>query len=99
MKNLNLTGLYLALIKSCDVTNFRVSCLRKFNSDEPSDAFMIFDTKGDEEIDLKKVGVDLADNISGDIKTTNIEIRHNRLYVYVEFLSSDMNDNYAYPTN
>lgn len=97
MKNVNLTGLYLALVASCDVTGFELSGLRKIDSVEPTDALITFYPKDVNKVDISDVNKILKENITGEVMSMQAIIdNQNNISIYIEFDNSDFNDEYAY---
>ena len=96
MKNVNLTGLFLALVASCDVTGFELSCLRKIDSLEPSDAQINFFYTGKKEINVDEIKEEIVKYITSETKQISVALRNEKISVYIEFMNSDFNDEYAY---
>jgi hypothetical protein len=97
MKNVNLTGLYLALIANCDVTGFELSSVRKLASVEPSDVLIDFEPRDAAKVNIAEVEKIVKENITGDVKQVVVNLNDKKkIHVYIEFVNSDWNDNYAY---
>ena len=98
MKNVNLTGLYLALIANCDVTGFELSSLRKNDSVEPTDALITFYPKDSNKVNISEVNKILKENVTGDVLSMDAKFNNqNNISIHIEFNNSDFNDEYAYP--
>ena len=85
MKNLNLTGLYLALIAKYDVSGFNLSSIRKIGSNEPVDASIDFFDNDLVEIDLELVKTLVEANIEGEVKQVAVRLKDSYIHVYIEF--------------
>lgn len=84
MKNVNLTGLYLALVSEFGVIGFTLSSIVP-NTNEPIDAAIDFTSK-DEEIEFDVVRIqELVNQNVTDVKQTRIKTSENILHVYIEF--------------
>ncbi len=94
MKNLNLTGLYLALIAKCDVTGFEVSSIipQGNTPKEPIDVMIDFYSRKVDESTLDEVNQILKDNITGEVKQAEVKTKEGIIHVYVEFMNSEFKD-------
>jgi len=89
MKNINLTGLYLALVAQFGVSGFELSSMKKIDSTEPTDALILFKDGNAGVFDLGKINEILKENITGDVKEAGVSLKQDKIEIYIEFLSSD----------
>lgn len=100
MKNVNLTGLYMALILKCDIRGFELSGLRKIDNPEPYDMTLDFVPMDITSVNIDEVKNIVVSNIDGEVKQVSVSIiEDSKVHIYVEFMNSDWNDDYAYPKN
>lgn len=85
MKNLNLTNLYLDLVKHYDVTGFDLSSLRKINDTEVMDVLMFFSPKNILIVDLQVVREIVNNNIAGFVKNIGVDIKESKIEIFIEF--------------
>ena len=86
MKNVNLTGLYLALMAKYGVQYFELSSIKKIGSTEPVDVMIHFNCKDTDLITLDDVNAILADNIKGEFKQAVAGVKDSQIQIYIEFL-------------
>lgn len=83
MKNVNLTGLYLALVSEFGVTSFELSSIVP-TTNEPIDAMIDFNSKLDE-FDVDRIQSIVTENITGEVKQATVKTKGNVIHVYIEF--------------
>jgi hypothetical protein len=84
MKNVNLTGLYLALVSEFGVTSFELSSIVPTTTNEPIDAMIDFNSKLDE-FDVDRIQSIVTENITGEVKQATVKTKGNVIHVYIEF--------------
>jgi len=84
MKNVNLTGLYLALVSEFGVTSFELSSIVPTTTNEPIDAMIDFNSKLDE-FDVDRIQSIVTENITGEVKQATVKTKENVIHVYIEF--------------
>jgi hypothetical protein len=86
MKNVNLTGLYLALVSDFGVTSFELSSIVPTTTNEPIDAMIDFNSRLEEvEFDIDTLQSIVNQNIVGDVKQATVKTKENVIHVYIEF--------------
>jgi hypothetical protein len=89
MKNVNLTGLYMAMVAKFGVTGFELSSLVP-QGGEPIDMLITFNGGDIENLDNLKVLFDVDEitrqNVTGDLQTINFKINEGRIQIYLESL-------------
>lgn len=98
MKNVNLTGLFLALATQFGVKSFEVSCITP-NGSEPIDVLMYFKEGIVEVNDIPKI-LDIVKENTGEVKETGVKLTDNGfsniefkgIEIYIEFINSTFID-------
>jgi hypothetical protein len=89
MKNVNLTGLYLAMVAKFGVTGFELSSLVP-QSGEPIDMLITFNGGDIENLDKFTVLFDVDEiirqNMTGDLQTIRTKINEGKIQIYLESL-------------
>lgn len=93
MKNVNLTGLFLALASQFAVKSFEVSCITP-NGGEPIDALMYFKEGIVEVNDIPKILAIVKEN-TGEVKETGVKLTDKGIEIYIEFIGSTFIDELA----
>ena len=96
MKNVNLTGLYLALIAKYNVNGFSLHSIVKIGETEPIDAIIDFTCPDVSIVSLDDVKLILDNNITGEVLQATPRILDDKIHIYIEFLGDHWNDDYAY---
>ena len=97
MKNVNLTGLFLALASQFDCAGFNCNSLIPTGG-EPIDMMLIFnvDKNTFKQEDIAKVNEIVYENITGEVKQVNTQFDNEKtngnLTIYVEFNNSTFID-------
>ena len=97
MKNVNLTGLFLALVAKYGVSSFKVNSIINNKTNEPVDAIITFYNGN-----LTTLNLDEAEQIvkanTGEVKQFTVKKHKNNIRVYIEFVWNDdyWNDDWAY---
>jgi len=94
MKNVNLTGLYLALVAKFGVTGFELTSIVPQNTEtkEPIDAMIDFYGGNVVAFDLSEIGRILNENITGEIKQATASLKSDKIHIYIEFTNSEFKD-------
>lgn len=89
MKNVNLTGLYLAMVAKFGVTGFELSSLVP-QGGEPIDMLITFNGGSIENIDNLTVLFDVNEfinqNVTGELQTIRTKINEGKIQIYLESL-------------
>lgn len=86
MENVNLTGLYLALVTDFGVTSFELSSIVPTTTNKPIDIMIDFNSRfEDVEFDVEKISKIVNDNISGEVKQSIVKTKESVIHVYIEF--------------
>lgn len=85
MKNINLTGLYLAMVAKFGVTGFELSSLVP-QGGEPIDMLITFNGGSIGEFDLSKIEEFVIENQTGELQTIRTKIIDGRVQIYLESL-------------
>lgn len=97
MKNVNLTGLFLALVAKYGVTSFKVNSIINNKTNEPVDAIITFYNGKLDTLNLNEAEEIVKVNV-GEVKQFTVKKHKNNIRVYVEFIGNDdyWNDDWAY---
>lgn len=87
MKNVNLTGLFLAMVAKFDVSGFELTSIIPQNTEvkEPIDVMIDFTCNDITLLDINEINKIINENIAGEVKQTSVKIKGNIIHVYVEF--------------
>ncbi len=88
MKNVNLIGLFLALVTNFGVTGFSLNSLIP-EGKEPIDASIDFVSGNVGVFDLGKIDELLKENITGEVKQAVVSLKEGKIHIYIEFLGGD----------
>ena len=86
MKNVNLTGLYMALIAKCGVMGFELSSVRRVVDLEPSDVMLDFYANGEIKANPDEIKAILDANITGEVKQATVKLTEFGVHIYIEFI-------------
>lgn len=92
MKNVNLTGLFLAMVAEFGATGFALSSIVPDGGSEPIDALIVFEDTNIHDEDLAKVNEIIYENITGEVLQAVVKLKDNKLEVYIEFTNSEFLD-------
>jgi hypothetical protein len=87
MKNVNLTGLYLAMITNFGVNGFDLHSIIP-EGGEPIDALICFRGGNEKLNDIDKINEMVSEHITGDVKQVKVDITALYIQVYIEFTNS-----------
>lgn len=85
MKNVNLTGLYLALIVKADVSGFNLTSIRPITSVEPIDAAIDFTCPDTTKLNLDDITDIVKSHINGEVKQVLVKLKDETIHTYIEF--------------
>lgn len=91
MKNVNLTGLFLAMSAEFGVAGFELACITPVGK-EPIDALIHFKDGLIGVFDLGKAEEIVKANLTGDVKQFNVSLMSGEIEVYIEFTNSTFID-------
>lgn len=97
MKNVNITGIFLAMIAKFGVSTFEVSSIIPKGGAEPIDVMLSFKNIN---ITLENTASEINEivyeNITGEVKSVSTTMNHGVLHIYIELKEMVINDDYAY---
>lgn len=91
MKNVNLTGLFLAMVAKFSVNSFDLHSVVP-EGGEPIDALITFKGGNVGVFDLGKVLELVKENLTDAIKESGVKIKEGNVQVYIEFANSTFID-------
>ena len=98
MKNVNLTGLFLAMNENFNCAGFNCNSLIP-DGREPIDMMLVFNVNKNtfKNEDIAKVNKIVYEHITGEVKQVNIQFDDDKtngnLTIYIEFMNSEFIDN------
>ena len=84
MKNVNLTGLFLAMVAKFGVNSFELYSIVPYNG-EPIDALITFKGSNATLADIDMINEIVDENITGEVKQSKVTITIVNIQVYIEF--------------
>lgn len=92
MKNVNLTGIFLAMVAEFGVNHMQLDSIVPVGGDEPIDALISFKGCDMATFDQHKADTILSDNITGKVLQAVVKAKDDSIEVYIEFENSDFID-------
>jgi len=91
MKNVNLTGIFLAMIAQFGVSGFELSSIIPIDK-EPIDALIKFKDATVNEEDIASINEIIYANVIGEVRQVEAKLKDGTIEIYIEFTNSEFLD-------